>query len=313
MNLKSIVNVPMGEAISIYQEENMTETKWPDGWNFTVVDSLEKIAVGNRFPVIVEPTQAINICENCMDLDRLMYSYLIVRQGKVHFFQDSKGNSRVLNASLQSQPCPSCNIEEKMKWLEIHSGLIGIELEGKKALDLRLEVVTARDGQSHVINVAKKLQQEIPNPKSWALFYGTNGIGKTHVLVCLANSCRVANVWAHYSTNENILRKLRLCYDNRSLKTVDEVRQYYEDAPVLIVDELDSVKWTDWAGEQLFAIIENRHMKGLPTWFASKKTPSELRENSTLEAIVSRISAGWLVGIDAHDQRADAWKAYADE
>ena len=290
----------------------MTERKksYPDTWQFAHPRTLEEIKEGDRFPAALSIT---GTCWNCQDCDRMMYSYLVVKNGPAHWFDDKEGNDRKACAVLQSMPCPVCNQATRVNWLERHSGLFGVNMENKSALSIRLSAIETRKGQSKAIETSKILLSEMGNPPRWLLLYGPNGSGKTHILCALVNGFRVANLWAMYSTSENILRKLRAAYNGSTSRQADEIRVDYESADVLIIDEIDRVKWTDWAAEQLFGIIETRHMAGRSTYFASNKTPTELREmNSSLSAIVSRMSAGWLVGVNAEDQRLFAWQEYAD-
>lgn len=285
---------------------------WPDGWRIAKRARVEQVEVGDRFPVFLE---ASGECENCRDASGYMFSWIVRGRNVVeHVFHDSEGGERVLPTSLQSGPCPMCNLKARADWLERHSGLLGLELEGKKALKLRLGRFDPRAGQSEGKAKAIDLVREIPEPRTWILFHGDNGTGKTHLLMCLTNACRVANVWAHYTTSEGILRKLRDTFEQKTTRTTEAVQSYYEQAEVLVIDELHRVKWTEWASEKLFAIIENRHSLGLPTWFASNKAPLELEEHcEELKAIVSRISAGIMVAMTGEDWRQDVFERWSGD
>ena len=158
--------------------------------------------------------------------------------------------------------------------------------------------------QSAARLVAETLLNELPLPKSWALFTGDNGRGKTHLLCALVNGCRSGRVWSQYTKSATVLDDLRQSYNDPDGSATLVIRRRYENIPVLIVDELDRVKWTDWAAEQLFAILDARYMAKKATWFGSNLGPSALESLSgTTKALVSRMSSGEIVALNGPDFR----------
>ena len=272
----------------------------PDGIRLGDPEYPDRMVAGESLRAYVGPAGE---CRNCENADGAMYFWRITDDPKRdHLFITPSGREVLRGARLESHLCPECKSDFRTKWLIEKSGLMGMELEGKKALDMRLHEYHPKTGQKSAWRVGLALQQELPHATSPALFFGPPGTGKTHLLVCLTNAARVIGVWAHYTTSEAILRRLKATFDGQG--NADAIRVEYEGVDVLCVDELHAVKWSDWAGEQLFGIIEGRHASGRPTWFASNAAPGELKALSpVLGPILSRISTGYSVRLDAEDQR----------
>jgi len=276
----------------------MTDKIYPPDWHFSDRSTLQDIVIGDLFPSFIFPSEAAPECVNCGD-HRLVYARKITQSGPLHWV-----NGRRFHARLLSAPCPVCRGEFLAEWLEHNCGLAGLELEGKPALEIRVTEQTPLKGQADAFDVAWSLLSELPTPHSWALFTGQYGTGKTHVLVGLVNACRIARIYALYTKTERILSRLKATFDPGSTVRSDEVRRRYEQIPVLVIDELDRVKWTEWAGEQLFAILDERYLAGRPTWFASNAGPGALSETSEpLAALVSRMSSGFMVAFTNADLR----------
>lgn len=278
----------------------MDQTKYPIGWRFSKDRCVHKLSPGMRFPIPIGTYT--DKCRNCGDLDGYMYSRVILANDpKKSIFTDGHGHEIFLPSSLESAPCPHCNSSVQVRWLVLKSGMSDMKLEGKIALDLRLHKFKPRHDQKQALDVTNSLLQEIPDPKSNGLFFGGNGVGKTHILMGLANAYRVASVWVHYTTAENVLEQIRSSYGEFE---DSNIRGELENCTVLILDEFDKIKWTEWAGEKLFGILENRHLSGRPTLLASNMPPSTLQnKHEYVPSILSRISTGFVVGIHGEDFR----------
>lgn len=276
----------------------MTEIIYPPDWHFSERSHVNHIVIGDLFPVVMFGAGDKIKCLNCMDQE-FVYCREITRSGPLHWI----GNRR-FHSNLRSAPCPVCRGDYLGEWLSQNCGLLGMELNDKPALEITIVDVSPSKGQEDAFQAAWNLLAELPMPKTWALFSGEYGRGKTHILAGLVNACRVAGVYALYSKSETILSELKDTFTEGSTKTTDQVRRKFESVPVLVVDELDRVKWTEWAGEQLFAILNARYDRGRPAWFASNLGPTALSEKAEpLAALVSRLSAGIMVAVGGADLR----------
>jgi hypothetical protein len=272
----------------------------PPDWVFPQRDKAAAIQVGDRLRVeLVDLAIPAGACGNCGGLEQV-FSRLVRSSGPVTYVE-----GRRIHAELQGAPCPVCQGDALARWLTENCGLAGLHLDDKPALDVRVADQRPSLGQEAAFKYAWALLAELPDPHTWALFTGDYGRGKTHVLAGLVNGCRLAGTWALYTSTEAILERLRRTYDPQaSAESTEDVRRRFEDVPVLVVDELDRVKWTDWAGEKLVAILNARYLQRRATWFASNLGPKALAAKvEPLAALVSRISSGYVVVLEGPDLR----------
>jgi len=278
----------------------VTQQIVPADWQFTSRKKASDIKTGDRLRVYLPEVVATSgSCGNCLGLEQV-FSRVVRSSGPVTYV-----DGRKLHVELQQAPCPVCQGEQLQRWLEQSSGLEGLYLDGKHALDVRVASEHPLSGQEEAFKIAWALLSELPAPKTWALFSGDYGRGKSHILVGLVNGCRLAGVWAQYVTTEQMLERIRSTYDPMSaMETTAEVRRHFELVPVLVVDELDRVKWTEWAGEKLVAIFNQRYLEQRSTVFASNLGPQALAKKvEPLAALVSRISSGHVVTVGGPDLR----------
>jgi len=276
-------------------------TKWPPDWKFRLFDHPRQLVPGDLLPVAITTSAATLAhceCSNCGDI-RYVYGRRIAPKGKITWIED-----RELRAEMVAAPCPVCRGDALDEYLAEVSGLAGLVLDGKKMLDIRVAEAKPLPGQEEAFRVAWQLLSEIPDPRSWALFSGDYGRGKSHILAGLANGCRLARIRCLYSTSEQILSALKATYDEGATARTTAVRYWFEAVPVLVLDEVNRVRWTSWAGEQLFAILNGRYSMGRATWFGSNLGPSALEQTSEeLAALVSRMSSGYMVSLTGEDLR----------
>lgn len=263
---------------------------YPPGW--TIVKFTSELLPGLYFPApLPEPTESqkatgwIPKCANCSD-----WHFLI---------------AHTLDGPV-SAPCPVCRADKLKNLLETASGLMGMELDGKIALDVIEDFTTPSQipGLSNAWELAARIS-DAADPLQWALFSGGYGSGKTHLLVALVNDQRLAGIWARYTSTVAILNELKESFDSDVAGITGAILRKYAELPFLAVDELDRINLTEWAGEQIFYIFNERYKHGLPTIFSSNLGPSALSEKGEeLAALVSRITGiGDIQAITTEDLR----------
>jgi DNA replication protein DnaC len=120
-------------------------------------------------------------------------------------------------------------------------------------------------------------------PVGWLVIHGPKGNGKSHLAAAVANYLiDERGMAALFLTVPDLLRSLRQEIrdsvqgqggDSRMLDTAQE-------SPVLILDDLGAERWTEWAEEQLFLLLDYRYRL---------ESPTVVITNEELERLPSRI------------------------
>jgi len=129
------------------------------------------------------------------------------------------------------------------------------------------------------------------DPVGTLALYGSYGSGKTHLLAAIANAvadaghtCRFASV---VSLFDALQERIQAGQDYHEL-----VRKAIE-APLLVLDDLDKLKPSEFREETLYKILNGRSTAGLPLAFSANRTPDEL-VRWIGEASRSRLMAGLI-------------------
>lgn len=138
---------------------------------------------------------------------------------------------------------------------------------------------------------------------------GVPGAGKTFA-ACAA--LRVYLRWSDrglYTDTKGMLNEIKSVFDLPG-ETVSSATSRFTAVPLLVVDDLGSVKPTDWAMETLFHIIKRRHEQDRPTIYTtmydSRTLANQIAGNDPMKAtaIMSRFKEASVVRIEGGDRRA---------
>jgi DNA replication protein DnaC len=129
------------------------------------------------------------------------------------------------------------------------------------------------------------------DPEGTLALYGDFGSGKTHLLAAIANAvaaagraCRFASVVTLFDA---IQERIQTGQDYHEL-----VRKAI-DAPLLMLDDLDKLKPSEFREETLYKILNGRSVAGLPLAISANHAPDEL-VRWIGEAGRSRLMAGLI-------------------
>ncbi len=127
-------------------------------------------------------------------------------------------------------------------------------------------------------------------PHGFLTFYGPSGVGKTRLAACVINHAVQNGHPALYVTLAELLEMLRQGYKKNNGADHDHILFLAQTADVLVIDEIDKARLTDWGQDQLFQIIEwrwresykrltvfisNADIKDLPAYWLDRILDSE--------------------------------------
>ncbi len=130
-------------------------------------------------------------------------------------------------------------------------------------------------------------------PAGWLVFTGSSGSGKTHLAAAIANARIAEGEPVLFMVVPDLLDLLRASYepgdDDMGFEQLfDQVRN----APLLILDDVDTGAGTPWAREKLFQVVNHRFNASLPTVFTTTTRPQHLDERLAtrlLDEMLSRV------------------------
>jgi len=116
-------------------------------------------------------------------------------------------------------------------------------------------------------------------PQGWLVMTGSSGSGKTHLAAALANYRIAEGEPVLFMVVPDLLDALRASYDagedDLGFEALfDQVRN----APLLILDDVDTAGGTPWSREKLLQVVNHRYNAGLPTVFTTTTRPQAMDE-----------------------------------
>ena len=130
-------------------------------------------------------------------------------------------------------------------------------------------------------------EQYATQPAGWLIMQGPSGSGKTHLAAAVANKCIEKGMPVFFAHVPTILDHLRSAFDKDSEVGHTTLFEQVRDAPILVLDELDTDDSTSWAHGKLKQILNHRHNNG---WLPTIVTTTDM---SRLDPyMVTRMEAG---------------------
>jgi DNA replication protein DnaC len=111
---------------------------------------------------------------------------------------------------------------------------------------------------------ALRLAREVvANPSLGVGIYGPPGVGKSHLTRAIANELLARGVPVAAISAVALLSRVRATFGENG-ETERALTERYARVEVLVLDDLDKVKWTPWAAQALWQIIDMRYEANLP-------------------------------------------------
>ncbi|MGE5675379.1 MAG: ATP-binding protein [Mycobacterium leprae] len=189
-----------------------------------------------------------------------------------------------------------CLVQEEINDLYRGAGLTGLLREQTFAdFDLTVYPPEDRKYMAALLETSKEYARRLGTGAQVEslLFVGDVGRGKTFLSSCIANDAVAARRMVVYFTFAEFLDLIRL-------HRFDDEERYREgiqrlmDADLIVLDDLGAEKVTEFVGQELFNLINNRMNRRMPMVVSTNLTPGEI-EDAYGPRIASRLLNGFRV------------------
>ena len=159
-------------------------------------------------------------------------------------------------------------------------------IQERHLLDWRFDIAQETD----TIRWAKKYVAEWRKVKAenlGLLLWGDVGTGKSFVAACIANALLEQMVPVLMTNFSKILNQMGAMYTEERYQYIASLNHY----SLLIIDDLGIERSTEYAKEQVYAVIDERYKANLPLIITTNLTINEIRnpENVADARIYSRV------------------------
>lgn len=141
------------------------------------------------------------------------------------------------------------------------------------------------------MEILKKYVEEIEVNKNSGLglyVYGDVGRGKTYMTACVLKELLKRNEQCLFTSFFDIYEELKECY-RRKLSTKPIVEKYIG-YKFLFIDDFGKERFTEWANEIVFQIINKRYNQMRPTILSSNNSLVQCIDNGLEKAVADRIT-----------------------
>lgn len=164
--------------------------------------------------------------------------------------------------------CPHCQVEEAQR--------ARLALTPKRYRNAHLTTSTATPAQDVTAEVLQRMLRE-PATNLW--LYGPAGTGKTHLGHALCDALVAQGNKASVHSLRAVLNQIRATWKPGSTQRAEDIIRQFAQIPVLILDELDKVRWSENTQQLVFALLDMRYLAELPTVCISNQSPESLRSS----------------------------------
>jgi len=134
---------------------------------------------------------------------------------------------------------------------------------------------------------------------------GTVGIGKTMLMVTIANELLVRNIPTVFVVTPDLVAELRVAQFANGGQDLERKIELLASVQVCIFDDAAKEKQSEWVQTQYFRIVDRRYREKLPTLFTSNFSMDQIAERLG-DAIASRfyeLTKGRQLFVEAEDYR----------
>ncbi len=132
------------------------------------------------------------------------------------------------------------------------------------------------DERKRMENAYRQALAFAEKPDGWLLFMGPHGSGKTHLAAAIANYRRQRGDAPAFVVVPDLLDYLRRGFASDDGRDAHAAFDEMKNAPLLILDDLDTQTGIAWVRDRLFQLLNFRHTARLPTVITTALGPDEL-------------------------------------
>jgi DNA replication protein DnaC len=126
-------------------------------------------------------------------------------------------------------------------------------------------------GVSHARRGVERWLRSGRETKPFLVLTGPSGTGKTHAAIAAAFSLTSKGLRCKLMTVPDLLTALQSTF-GRTDRSVDSVMGDAKEVDVLVLDDLGAEKPSDWSGQQVYALVNDRYVHRRLTIFTSNIT-----------------------------------------
>ncbi len=161
--------------------------------------------------------------------------------------------------------------------------------------------------------ISEEFAKKFPIVEYGLLFVGPNGVGKTHLVCAIYNKIlkekNIRGVFIDFS-NLNFKLKETFSFEEATGEFID----FLVNTPLLIIDDLGSIKATTWFQDILYEIINQRYLKNKPLLATTAYQIEDTQKETLCERIGDGITSRLLelckvIEIQAKDHRKEVFQA----
>lgn len=159
----------------------------------------------------------------------------------------------------------------------------------------------------NAVNVSQNFVSGFKNHYQNLFFYGSVGTGKSFLSGCIAKELLSQGCSVIYFSANGLFDTLaRYAFDTKSKDTLYNLNKDLYNCDLVIIDDLGTEVTNNFVASQLFALLNERHMRQKSTIISTNLSLEELRDRYS-ERIFSRITSNYsickLTGKDIRIQR----------
>lgn len=196
----------------------------------------------------------------------------------------------LVNKKVRVKVICSCEKEEKLKKEKKYEAMekqirlnkmFSNSLMDKRFKDSTFSNWDRTKGSNKIYKITYRYSQQFNKMKVenvGLLIYGVPGNGKTYATCCIANDLIERGIPVICVGINAILQRIQETYNSWGREGENNVIKSFQNADLLIIDDLGVEQKTEWAISKIYNIIDSRYRNGLPTIITTNLTLDSLEE-----------------------------------